>query len=282
MIPMRKIAPISRIERAQLVRDAANLQAAAKRKGLTLDLYGREGTMAKKHFELGCWLWRFTKIRDLPSEQYLAERVEIVTRLFLAGFRNPRYDFFTVFDFGERQFDGIFEQGDSQDVIDGLRRNIPMDTTGEIKSVFESFGWPTAVSDTQVTPKAPEGQREMNYESGQVPVTKLFIHLVQLLQGARDHYVSETLVARELDMPVPKDYMERCRDLFSKDFAEAFKATGLSLNELTFMKLMHLELDADVLRTKASDLPILYAFDPWLHQSITRLEPELQRERQKA
>lgn len=140
-------APISKTDRAQLLRDAANIRATAERKGVTLDRYeeSREGQIAKSHFELGCWLYRFTKLRGLPPSQYLQERIGLVMRLFLSGFIHPRYDFFTVFDFGERQFDGIFEEGDAVVVIDGLRQQIPMDSSGQIAKAFECFGWPTAM-----------------------------------------------------------------------------------------------------------------------------------------
>ena len=143
MAKILKTAPISKEERTQLLSDIADLQGTAKRKGVTLDRYeeAREKLVASKHFELGCWLSRFTKLRGLPPAQYLSERIDLVTRIFLAEFNNPSYDFFTVFDFGERQFDGIFEQGDAEDVIDGLRRNIPLDRTGKLESAFEYFGW---------------------------------------------------------------------------------------------------------------------------------------------
>lgn len=36
---MTKMAPISKADRTQLLRDVADLQAAAKRKGVTLDRY---------------------------------------------------------------------------------------------------------------------------------------------------------------------------------------------------------------------------------------------------
>ena len=144
---MPTTALISKTERAQVLRDTADLHATAKRKGVTLDRYeeAREKAVATKHFELGCWLLRFTKLRGLPPEQYLTERIDVVTRLFLAGFTNPHYDFFTVFDFGERQFDGIFEEGDSEEVLEGLRKKIPMDSTGQIRRAFEYFGWPVSV-----------------------------------------------------------------------------------------------------------------------------------------
>ena len=165
MEKLSKTAPISKAERAQLQRDAADLFGAAKRKGVTLDRYeeAKEKSVASKHFELGCWLFRFTKLRGLPPAQYLSERVDLVTRIFLAGFNNPGYSFFTVFDFGERQFDGIFEEGDSQEVIEGLRRNIPLDTTGMLVAAFEYFGWPL----TSVAPQRDTTERQsdaFNYQ----------------------------------------------------------------------------------------------------------------------
>lgn len=150
MMKLSKTAPISKTDRDQLVRDVADIRAAAQRKGTTLDRYeeARESQIASRHFELGCWLSRYTKLRGLSPEQHLSERVDIVTRLFLAGFKNPRYDFFTAFDFGERQFDSIFEEGDSKAVIEGLRKRIAADKTGQIASAFEYFGWPV-VADTE-------------------------------------------------------------------------------------------------------------------------------------
>lgn len=146
MTTLPKKAPINKTERQQLNRDADNIKAAANRKQVTLDKYEEiaESRAAKNHFELGCWLYRFTKLRGLPAEQYLQERVNILLRLFLAGIFSPAYDFFTVFDFGERQFDTIFEEGDSDAVVAALRRHLPLDQTGKLKKAFEYNGWSTS------------------------------------------------------------------------------------------------------------------------------------------
>ena len=145
-------APISVDDRAQLFRDAADPKRTAKRKGVTLDSHEevKEKMVATTHFELGCWLHRFTKLHGLPPEKYLSERIDLVSRIFLAGFTNPRYDFFTVFDFGERQFDSIFEQSDAEAVLEGLRRNIELDSTGKIASAFKYFGWPLTADAVQI------------------------------------------------------------------------------------------------------------------------------------
>lgn len=65
MIKMNVKAPISKTDRAQLQKDATNIRATAERKRVTLDRYeeARELRIAKSHFELGCWLYRFTKLR---------------------------------------------------------------------------------------------------------------------------------------------------------------------------------------------------------------------------
>lgn len=122
-------------------------------------------------------------------------------------------------------------------------------------------------------------------ESDDVPVTSVFLNLVKLLHGSRTRFLAETHIAEDLGLPAPKDYWERCNDLFFNEFGAQFKAAGLSLNEITFRSLMHLELDVEVMRTKFSDLPLLFAFNPWLHMGkggIKRVEQELQHERQHA
>jgi hypothetical protein len=47
-----------------------------------------------------------------------------------------------VFDFGERQFDRIFEMGDAQNVIDTLRDAVDTDSSGLMHKAFVHFGWP--------------------------------------------------------------------------------------------------------------------------------------------
>lgn len=153
MIRLPEIAPISDAALAGLRTDANNVKDAAKRKGSTLDRgeEERESRTAMNHFELGCWLYRYTTLRGLTPAQDLEERVNLLVRLFLAGIYNPTYDFFTVFDFGERQFDGIFENGDSQAVLNALREKLPQDTTGQLAKAFEYYSWPTAVASSETT-----------------------------------------------------------------------------------------------------------------------------------
>jgi hypothetical protein len=144
-----KRAPISARERAQLQRDAADVRATAQRKGLTLDAWEEreESAAAREHFEFGCWLYYFQSRWYRNEQDHLAARIECAERIFLAGFTNPKYKFFTVFDFGERQFDSIFEMGDSAAVLEGLRERLRKDKTGKMAEAFKYFGWPQTAPD---------------------------------------------------------------------------------------------------------------------------------------
>ncbi len=142
-VDVRENAPITPITRSRLLRDSQNVRATAIRKGVSLDKYEevRESLVAKKHFELGCWLHYYSDRVGLPTGAGLKTRVECALRLFLNGIINPTYDFFTVFDFGERQFDGLFEAGDADQVLAHLRQALATDSTGMIAKAFAHFGW---------------------------------------------------------------------------------------------------------------------------------------------
>lgn len=129
-------APLTAAQRAKLQRDSANLYETAKWKGMTMDEWDHrlESAAARDHFELGCWLYYYTTIPDT-----LQNRIDCARRLFDAGISSPGYQFFTVFEFGERQFDSLFEQGDAEEVIDGLRKFVA--TSGGVRQAFEYHGW---------------------------------------------------------------------------------------------------------------------------------------------
>lgn len=136
-------APISPAERAQLRTDARNIRAAAERKGVTLnrDEEQCETATARDFFELGCWLYFFSRRIGKMGSEGLATRAQCALRLFQAGIFSPGYRFFTVFDFGERQFDTIFEMGDAELVVDALRAQLVADDTGRLAQAFLHFGW---------------------------------------------------------------------------------------------------------------------------------------------
>lgn len=135
-----KKPPLSSSEFAQLRADAQNIRAAAQRKRITLDAWEetQETKAAKSHFDLGCWLFYYS--RRVGLEDGIEHRIDCARRIFLAEIQNPGYMFFTVFDFGERQFDTIFEMGDADQVLNALRQLAHQDTSGRIKKAFEFYG----------------------------------------------------------------------------------------------------------------------------------------------
>lgn len=139
-------APLTAAERNLLKADAANIQATAERKGCTLDRWEErsETEAAKNHFELGCWLFYYS--RRIGSESVEA-RIDCARRIFIEGITNPGYQFYTIFDFGERQFDTLFEMGDAREVIAGLRQLLADDKTGNLLKAFEFMGWPLSEPD---------------------------------------------------------------------------------------------------------------------------------------
>lgn len=137
-------APLSSATRNMLTQDAKNIQATARRKQITLDRWEEqcESRAAKNHFELGCWLHFYRGKIGRSDESGLQARVECALHLFLNGVQSPSYDFFTIFDFGERDFDTLFEMGDADQVIAHLRDAIPNDKSGMIAKAFTHHGWP--------------------------------------------------------------------------------------------------------------------------------------------
>lgn len=143
-IDLRHRAPLTRKQLQQLQHDVNDLRGTAKRKGTTLDAWDEytERSAARDHFDLGCWLYHYTTLRGLTPEQHLQARVNVLVRLFLNEILHPGYRFFTAFDFGERTFDRMFEQGDSHALIDALRTHLVTDSTGRLAKSFDSYGWP--------------------------------------------------------------------------------------------------------------------------------------------
>lgn len=141
-------APLKASELARLRADVMDIRATAKRKNVTLDDWDekRETAAAKEYFDLGCWLYYYSRRVGLSDAEGLKSRIDCARRLFLAGICSPGYRFFTVFDFGERNFDTIFEMGDAKEVINGLRALVAQDNYGQLVKAFAYHGWSLEVT----------------------------------------------------------------------------------------------------------------------------------------
>lgn len=136
-------APLSTTTRKRLMEDARNVAATAERKGLCLDRWEvRDETLAaRQHFELGCWIFHLNRLFAHNGVVGFHARIECNYRLFMAGIYSPGYMFHTVFDFGERQFDGIMEMGDGAQIVEALRHLLLSDRSGNLLGAFEYHGW---------------------------------------------------------------------------------------------------------------------------------------------
>ncbi len=143
-----KLPPLSAKELAQLRTDAKNIREVANRKGTTLDTWeeSREREAATNAFDLGCWLFYYSRRIYRPGPEGLMHRVDCARRIFESGIFNPGYQFFTIFDFGERQFDTIFEMGDSNQVIENLREVVRHEHSIKLAEAFRYFGWPLDIA----------------------------------------------------------------------------------------------------------------------------------------
>lgn len=132
-------APITAAERRQIEADARDIWGAAKRKQVTLDAfeYRDEKAAADLHFELGCWLFYYSS--RIYETNGLDHRINCARLLFEAGINSPGYQFFTVFNFGERHFDTLFEMGDAEQVREALR---PIAASNPVVAkAFDHLGW---------------------------------------------------------------------------------------------------------------------------------------------
>jgi hypothetical protein len=138
-----KYPPLGEAELARLRADARDIPGTAKRRNTTLDAWDlrSERAAAEKHFALGCWLFYYSRRIFLSGPKGLKHRIDCARRIFEAGLSNPGYAFFTVFEFGDREFDTIFEMGDSAQVLDGLRKLARKSQHNAIKDAFAEMGW---------------------------------------------------------------------------------------------------------------------------------------------
>lgn len=137
------LAPIDDDKRARLKQDLKDIGACAKRKGVVIDPFEvrRESLRGLQHFELGCWLHFYApRVGQIGG---LWARIDCLRRLLVSdyGAFSPGYDFCTVFDFGARLFDTIFEMGDSDLVLKAV---IPLRKVESVQQKFLAAGWTDA------------------------------------------------------------------------------------------------------------------------------------------
>jgi len=143
--PLMGRAPISQRLRTQFERDSRSVEsllAAAERKGYTqMSRWEAEEEYrtARTHFELGCWLAHYAD--RLSREANPQVRIDCVRRIWESDITNPGYRFFTIFGFGERNFDTCFEMGDGDKVAAALKAMAIEDPTGPIAAGVRAFGW---------------------------------------------------------------------------------------------------------------------------------------------
>lgn len=112
-------APISDRDRQKLKRRLADLPACAARRGVTLDAFElhRETVFGDLYFEVGAWGYWATR---RGSKLTLGDRARVVFAMLAAGLECVSYDFYTAFEFGERQLDSFFEVGDSAELVQAV------------------------------------------------------------------------------------------------------------------------------------------------------------------
>ena len=145
-IESKTVAPLAAAQLKQLKLDAKNDRATAKRKQVTLDKLEEHDEMfhATHYFELGCWLFYYRTRIYKPDG--LADRTDCMRRIFEAGLNRINFEFFTVFEFAERQFDTLVEMGDAKEVIEAVRKRINDSREGRnIREAFQYMGWPIEI-----------------------------------------------------------------------------------------------------------------------------------------
>jgi hypothetical protein len=136
-------APLTKEQVQQLRADAKNVAATAVRKGLLVhrsDLLS-EKQAAAEHFDLGCWLFHYSTRVGGSGPTGTKDRIDCVRRLWDAGIKSPSYEFHSVFDFGERQFDSCFEMGDDDQVAAGLISAALERPHSQLADIVRGWGW---------------------------------------------------------------------------------------------------------------------------------------------
>lgn len=133
-------APITVAQRAALQRRLCNLPKVAARRGTTLDDCDRrrEEREGRAHFEVGAWGWWASRRR---ASLTLEDRANVVFAVLTSGRTCVDYEFFTAFEFGERDFDAYFEQGDSEHLVDAIAAKVYASGNAVALEGLRANGW---------------------------------------------------------------------------------------------------------------------------------------------
>lgn len=116
-------APVSLRDRAMLRRRLADLPAVARRRGTTLSDWDRriEEAAGRTHFEVGAWLWW---AQQRGERLTLDDRARVVFAVLASGLTTVGYEFFTVFEAGERDWDSFFEMNDGAELVEAVAARV--------------------------------------------------------------------------------------------------------------------------------------------------------------
>lgn len=96
---------------------------------------------------------------------------------------------------------------------------------------------------------------------GYIPVTPAILSLALALQFAAEAYRAESILARNLKLPEPYDYLHRCEILFGQ-YAKSMAADGILQNRVTFRTMMEAAPPKEMLEVPYPELPRKWQFNP--------------------
>lgn len=142
-------APIGPAQRAMLKRRLANLDATARRRGTTLDAWERaaEAHAGRIHFEVGAWGWWSQQRRDALT---LHDRARVVFAVLASGLTTVEYEFFTAFQFSERDWDAFFEMHDGSELVQAVSDIVHHSGHATALAGLQANGWVRPVRQTDL------------------------------------------------------------------------------------------------------------------------------------
>jgi hypothetical protein len=138
--PSVPVAPITPRQRAMLLARLKDLRGTAQMHGTSLSDWELmdEANAARLHFEVGAWGWWSQQRRESLSVQ---DRARVIFAVLASGKTSVGYEFFTAFEFGERQFDAFFEMGDGHEVVDAVSELVVSSGNAAALACLQANGW---------------------------------------------------------------------------------------------------------------------------------------------